>query len=202
MALLNQRMNEFKVDNNLNLSGEEKSKLSKALLVNTAVPKLDPAAENKTYFSPRRQGAGLVDAEAAVKNTITITDENGKPSVALKEILDKTKSFKLKLKNYGKNDATYTVEDLSGVQTEQTAKEIDTMSYDVKVDGATVTFDKNEITVPAGQEAYVTITLNLPESPTNNFIEGYIRFNPKSNELPVLGSAYMGFYGKWGELPI
>lgn len=183
-----------------NFTGENKAELAKTLAINTARPALDPRTNNAMYFSPRRQGAGVADAEAAVKNLVTVTDENNEAVVALKQIDNNVKTFKLKLTNYGNEDITYNAVDLSGVMTEQRAVIINTMSYDINVSGALVSFDKNTVTVPAGGAANVTVNITLPSTtPDNIFIEGFVSFAPQTPGVPAIGIPYMGFYGDWDE---
>ncbi len=51
----------------------------------------------KIPYSPRRQGAGLMQIEEALKNKVVVLDENNNSTVALKQIGNE-KEFTLTLK--------------------------------------------------------------------------------------------------------
>lgn len=200
MALLLQRMKDMTIPG---ITPQNKVEVAKTIAMNTSKPQIDPATgTSKLPFSPRRQGAGLIDAQAAINNKVTVTNENGEPSVALKEISENTTTFKLNLKNYDSKAETYTVKDLSGVMTEQ-IKDSNKMSYDIRLSGATISFDKAEVTVPANGQVTVTATVKTTDStPKNEFLEGFVSFVPKDSTVSTIGVPYMGFYGKWDSLPI
>lgn len=207
MALMSEHIADFASNNKITLKADaSRSNLEKALVINTAVPQKDPITPQKgTYFSPRRQGAGLVDAEKAVKDNVTITNDQGKAVFALKEIDKNSTSFTLNLHNYGTTDVTYKANDLSGVLTEQSAPGTGSMSYDVPLSGASISFDKTDVTVPAGGDAKVNVTMTLPDKAINNYVEGYVSFSDESTaaaKAPTIGTTYMGYYGDWNAMSI
>lgn len=190
-----------------NVTSMDKANLDKELIINTAVPQLDATAPQKIYYSPRRQGAGLVNAYNAIENNVTITtDTSSDPQAvfALKQIDSNMKKFTLYFHNYGSKDVTYKCNDLSGVMTEQSAKQLSTMSYDVPLKDAGISFSQPTVTVKAGSVSSVDVTLTLPSAATNNYVEGYLNFTDTAsvNPAPAIGTTYMGFYGKWADLPI
>ncbi|WP_168190096.1 S8 family serine peptidase [Caloramator sp. E03] len=199
MALVLQHVKNLENKGNLKFASDrERVEFAKTLIINTAIPQKDPLSN--LPFSPRRQGAGLVNAYAAVKNKVTAT-VYGKPTAALKEISG-TKTFTITLKNYGDNDVTYDVScypEENEVLTEQPGF-LETMSYETVISGAQVTFDKTSVTVPKGKQATVNVTINIPENTERNiFAEGFIRFIPKEDNVSTIGVPFMGFYGKWDE---
>jgi len=178
---------------------DEKAEFVKALAINTAEVKMDKN-HSEIPYSPRRQGAGLVDTEAAIKDNVTIT-YNGEAVVALKE-MGKTTKIPLVVHNYGDKTITYKVKDLSGVMTEQGGF-TSSMSYDVPLEGASITFDKETITVTTGSSITINATIDMSDdTPIDNFAEGYIRLVPQDSDVPDIGIPYMGFYGDWDKLPI
>ena len=191
--------------NNPGLKGRALVELAKQSSINTSRVVMDVKHPNVPY-SPRRQGAGLVQLKDAINNKVVITDQDNNATVALKEI-GKTKTFTLKLKNYGKTDATYKVEALKGV-----LKEVETTltdnpktskkePYDLLIDGAKINFSQNNVTVKANSETTVDVTLTLPDNlATEQFVEGFIRFTSADEKVPSLGVPYMGFYGKWDKM--
>ncbi len=181
----------------MNISGRKMMEFAKTTSVNTAVPKFD---KNGVPFSPRRQGAGLVQIKDAITNTVTVTDEYGDGVVALREI-DKVKTFKLKLTNYGEKEVSYNLSDNGGVLTE--VEEAEGMSYDVKIHEASVSFNPNTITVPENSSKEVYVTIKLPENfKRNQFVEGFIKFNSNTSGAPSLNVPYMGFYGNWSKMNV
>ncbi|QAA34825.1 S8 family serine peptidase [Clostridium manihotivorum] len=180
---------------NPNLKGRDLVDLAKNTTVNTATIEMDKY-HTDTPYSPRRQGAGMIQTEKAINNKVTVTND-GNSYVALKQIGNEA-SFDLTLKNYGDKDATYDLENYGGVLTEQDQEFISTMSYDVKVDGAKVTFDKSSVTVPANGTATVKATLTVPKTVSENrFVEGFVKFN--ASNVPALVIPFMGYYGDWGK---
>jgi lactocepin len=196
MALVLQHMKELKLEG---VSPKEKAELAKHIVINTAVPQIDSlTGEEKLPFSVRRQGAGLIDAAAAVKNNVVILGENNEAAVELKEIKENTKDFVLKIKNYGDKEETYIPKDLYGVLTGK-GDEI----REIAIEGASISFDKDKVVVPAGSTAEIKATLNIPEdSPKNIFVEGFLTFEAASEDGQTLGVPYMGFYGEWDESSI
>jgi subtilisin family serine protease len=87
------------------------SKDARALITNTATPSISP---NGQPYSPRRQGAGNVDIDAAVnsrvilRNTDNIEKDQNDGTFALKEINSATREMHVELENITGQDASYT----------------------------------------------------------------------------------------------
>ncbi|CAM2902026.1 S8 family serine peptidase [Hathewaya histolytica] len=184
----------------------EKKDVVKSLVINSSRVSKDPSSKDGSPFSPRRQGAGVVDGENAMKNLVTARVNNS-PNASLKEVNNNEK-FEIVLQNYGDKNLTYKIEDLSGVLSDKDAgmepgKRSKDMTYDVKLKGASITFNKKSISIPKGGKASVQATINLDNTvPKDIFIEGFIGFRPENKENAELVLPYMGFYGVWGSLPI
>lgn len=101
-----------RVDEQFNLSGAARVNMAKNILMNTSRPQFDTGLYNAYMqtalpYSPRRQGAGLMDLHAAMGTPVVVTEaQSGIGKVALKEI-DNKASFKLLLTNFGDKDAVY-----------------------------------------------------------------------------------------------
>lgn len=157
----------------------------KNTLMNTA----DPIADGSVIFSVRQQGSGMIDPLSAAENRVLVT-YNGVASVALKEV-GSTASFTLTLTNYGASAASYSLAS-SAVYTDVTGSD---GSYGMELlSGASVTYDKASVTVPAGGTAQVTGTLTIPASAAkNHFVEAFVSLEGDVDlSVPV-----MGFYGDW-----
>nr|WP_239534012.1 S8 family serine peptidase [Thalassobacillus pellis] len=109
-ALVMQRVEEA-----FNLAGADRVEMTKNILMNTSRPQIDKGLFNDYYqvglgYSPRLQGAGLMDLHAAMSTPVTVTAEKtGLAKVALKEI-DKKTNFTLEVNNFSDENVIYTVD--------------------------------------------------------------------------------------------
>lgn len=181
-ALVKQRIHEsgFQVEN--------EAEWIRHILMNTANPVVDELHDS--LYSVRQQGAGLVNAPAALENTVTVT-YNGKAAIELQDELNKTTTGTLHLTNYGTKSVTYSLSatDVYTDYTDPVSKDY----YDVPLDGAKVTFDPATVVVPAGGTAEVTFTLIIPESKEGHFVEGYVLL--QSTKAPQLSVPFLGLWG-------
>lgn len=185
------------------------AQLTKNLIMNTSIPaKRDYVNESNsidrsdymTEYQPRRQGAGMIRPDLAVKSPIVVTGTNGTGSISLKEI-DKDTTFTLIASNHSNQAATYKLE--GTVMTDVLKDSLKTNSDNIRsryLDDAKLSFDLKEIAIPANSTKRVTITLSLADSTLKNtFVEGYIYLTPTDSSLPTLNVPYNGFYGDWDE---
>jgi len=115
VALLKQQANKQHV--NLGQGSNKFIKNMKTLLQNTAQPVY--CKDGQAYYSPRQQGAGLVQVDNAIKSHTVVTDAKDQDgAVDLKSFSGQTKTFTLNIKNVGNKAATYSVKGLGGVATE------------------------------------------------------------------------------------
>lgn len=187
-------------EKNLGLTGKDLVSYVKNSLINTAKILYDKEGSDGTVpYSPRRQGAGLVQAEYAINNTVLATADDGQATVSLKEVGEKTE-FNITLKNYGDKDQTYSMKTPGGVLTSKVPEDgmsVSVMNCDTVLNGAKVTFDKDKVTVPAKSNVTVKATLKIDsKTKKGNYAEGYIQFKNETS-APSLVVPYMGFYGDW-----
>lgn len=206
-------VNEFLAKKKISVEGAEKHQFIKNIMMATATPILYENVKG-FYNSPRVQGAGLMNLEAAVNPyLVTLTDasgkmSNGKAVVEFGSIKDEKLDFNLKLKNYSNKPATYKVHGIA--QTDQ-VKDGKITFEPAKLGEANFA----EITVNANSEANFTGTIDLTgklETAKKNqsngfFIDGFIFFESKANaegakEFADLSVPYLAFYGDWASLPI
>lgn len=192
-------------DKGINLEGRELVEFVKKSIINTAEPLMENTLLGDTLpYSPRRQGAGMIQAKSAIDNRVIAVGEDNEATISLKEISDKTE-FEITLKNYSNKSESYRIESLGDVLTSiepsMFGEEfINIVPFDIKLDGATLTFNNELLEVPANGEVKVKATLKVPSGVvTNNFIEGFIKFVAITNETPSLVVPYMGYYGDWGD---
>ncbi|VYT88841.1 S8 family serine peptidase [Clostridium tertium] len=193
-------------DKGINLEGRELIEFVKKSIINTAKPlyEVTPFGEEIPY-SPRRQGAGMLQAKSAIDNRVIALGKDNEATIALKEIGEKTE-FEIILKNYSNKEEKYEVKSLGEVLTAFEPSMIDEAilggytDFDVTLDGASINFNTDNVIVPANGEANVKVTLNVPkEGVTNNFVEGFINFEAVNEGTPSLVVPYMGYYGDWSE---
>lgn len=180
------------------LTGLDLIEFAKASLLNTAIPVMDQKHPD-VIISPRRQGAGFLQADQAIKNKVYLTDaKTGKASLALKQIGQSTE-LSLQLKNTGKQAVSYNVHDFGGVYTEDRTATAEV--YEKKIAGADIKTGSSEIKLKAGETKTIQLTLDLPDTfSKNQFVEGYIGLT--SETQPDLVMPYMGFYGDYSEAAI
>lgn len=184
-ALVLESLQKSLADGSLMLGDTSLNTFVKNTLMNTA----DPIYDGSVIFSVRQQGSGMIDPLSAAENRVLVT-YNGLASVALKEV-GSTASFTLTLTNYGVSAASYSLAS-SAVYTDVTGSD---GSYGMELlSGASVTYDKASVTVPAGGTAQVTGTLTIPASAAkNHFVEAFVSLEGDVDlSVPV-----MGFYGDW-----
>lgn len=181
---------------------------AKLALMNTAKVVMDPRTNGSVPYSPRVQGAGLMQIQNAINTPAIITSRNmpleQAGAVALKEINQNT-SFKLNLeafdvpKNKSINaDIEYTVYvDVLKDNTEMKEFDLDndaildkkeylTLTSE-RINGADVTVNDKPVTetsgpilkIKPGQTKILSVNIKLPDSlKKNSFVEGFVRLVP------------------------
>ena len=214
IALVNQFLAKYKNDLNDEGKGKDKHQFIKNLMMATATPILYKNNPNY-YYSPRVQGAGLMNLENAVNpNMVTVVDQGqkmsmGKSVVEFGSVVDGKLNFKLKLHNYSDKAVTYKVR---GIAQTDAVK-------DGKITFAPLTLAKNDdmgtVIVAAGQEAEFKGTIDVDDKvaaqyrvqPNGFFIDGFIFFESKAaadgaKEFADLSVPYLAFCGDWADLPV
>jgi len=206
-----------RVDKEFKLTLADRVHMAKNLLMNTAKPVKD--GEN-TYESPRRQGAGLMQINAALSTPVVVTEKNtGEAKVALKEVTENTVTFRLTATNFSDENVSYQVK--GTVQTDAPADvrgiyvvaPDQLESLDLAEYGATVKVNGQEeasINVPAHGSVDLTVTVDVSKVdgdlnksfPNGYWLEGFILLTDPSDTNPSLSVPYAGFKGKWDQAPI
>ncbi|KUP04390.1 hypothetical protein Q75_15435 [Bacillus coahuilensis p1.1.43] len=196
------------------LDAEERTRLAKALLMNTAYVIEDLYGQP---FSPRRQGAGMMQTYAAVSTPTVLLDANSNEAkVELKDFTDEKFSMTLTAMNASDEELTYAVN--VDVLADSFA-ETDGPTYNSLMAGdlQDVVVDAPEtVTVPAGEAVEFTVDVDISNAkvvgfdkdnnekvidlPHNSFVEGFVTLDAEG--VPSLSLPYVGFYGEWAELPI
>ena len=187
------------------MSVAEKNTVVTNLLMGTAHPIVDATKADGAFYSPRRVGAGLVDAVGATTSpvypSVVGAADSSRPKAELGAGTDRW-SFQVQLTNVSDAAHTYTLggqalsEDVNfllytGHATNWTGKGID------------LTFSSDSVTVPAKSSATVTVTVTptaefasfaAEHTPQGTFIDGAVTFTSTDGQ-PGLTVPYLGFYG-------
>ncbi len=203
------------------MSARQKADVVQNLIMGTARPLTDAAQTSGALYSPRKQGAGLVDALAATTSSVYPTVVGAaEPSRPKADLGDGTKGwhFDVTLHNLGAAPATYELSSQAlseivdgGFFTEHSS---DWRGRGVEVTysgAASASAEGATVTVPASGEATVGVDI-VPGSefasyvadntPNGTFLDGFVRFASKTDGQPDLAVPYLGFYGDWGKAPI
>ena len=190
------------------LSASEKNAVVTNLLMGTARPIVDAEQNNGTFYSPRRVGAGLVDAAGATTSFVYPSVVGAaNPSRPKADLGEGTSgwSFQVTLTNVSDSARTYT---LGG---QALSEKVESMllshhSTNWAGKGIDLTFSADSVTVPAKGEATVTVTVTPREAfasyvaentSKGTFIDGAVTFT-SADGAPNLTVPYVGFYGSWG----
>ena len=203
------------------MSARDKADVVQNLIMGTARPLTDAAQTSGALYSPRKQGAGLVDALAATTSSVYPTVAGAaEPSRPKADLGDGTKGwhFDVTLHNLGAAPATYELSSQAlseivdgGFFTEHSS---DWRGRGVEVTysgAASASAEGATVTVPASGEATIGVDI-VPGSefasyvadntPNGTFLDGFVRFASKTASQPDLAVPYLGFYGDWGKAPI
>ena len=203
------------------MSARQQADVVQNLIMGTARPLTDAAQASGALYSPRKQGAGLVDALAATTSSVYPTvvgaAEQSRPKA---DLGDGTKGwhFDVTLHNLSGVPATYELSSQAlseivdgGFFTEHSS---DWRGHGVEITysgAASASAEGATVTVPASGEATVGIDVTpgsefasyvADNTPNGTFLDGFVRFASKTEGQPDLAVPYLGFYGDWGKAPI
>ena len=203
------------------MSARQKADVVQNLIMGTARPLTDAAQTTGALYSPRKQGAGLVDALAATTSSVYPTvvgaPEQSRPQA---DLGDGTKGwhFDVTLHNLSGVPATYELssqalsEIVDGGFFTQHSSDWRGKGVEITYSGAaSASAEGATVTVPASGEATVGIDVApgsefasyvAENTPNGTFLDGFVRFASRTASQPDLAVPYLGFYGDWGKAPI
>lgn len=188
------------------------AELTEHLLVSTALPQKDA---NGVYYSPRYQGAGLVNAAAAVSSPAYVSVDG--QNVGKLELLDDPErsgvyELVFHVNNISESDMTYNVAaTILRPSTEAYASLWGEKEVMCTTETVLQELELGTVTVPAGQTATVskTVTLTAEEKaeldalfPNGTYVEGFIILTDAAGAAPQIGLPMLAFYGDWTSAPI
>ena len=203
------------------MSARQQADVVQNLIMGTARPLTDAAQTTGALYSPRKQGAGLVDALAATTSSVYPTvvgaPEQSRPKA---DLGDGTKGwhFDVTLHNLSGVPATYELssqalsEIVDGGFFTQHSSDWRGKGVEITYSGAaSASAEGATVTVPASGEATVGIDVApgsefasyvAENTPNGTFLDGFVRFASRTASQPDLAVPYLGFYGDWGKAPI
>ena len=190
------------------MSASEKTAVVTQLLMNTATPLAD-TDDLSSYYSPRQQGAGLVNVADATTSDVYATVEGAenasRPKADVGESTEGTWSFTVTLHNLGSTDRTFAF-DAAALSDTVANGLFQQQSKNWTGQGISVSCSAgNEVSVPAGETASCTVIIACEEAfksfaaaNTSNgtFVDGFALFNATDGGVD-LSVPFMGFYGDW-----
>lgn len=194
------------------MAQQEITALSNKLLMSTAVP-----VKNKQGlpYSPRKQGAGLVQLGRATKAKAYLSSaEGGLPKAELGSSTDGSFSFSFQVHNLSAQQIKYEVG--VTVLTEDTVKQngktyMAQSPRRLAADEVTVTTPG---TVTLGEKGTASVDVSIAltakgkaalkaDFPNGVYIDGFVTLTPVNNGDTIsLGLPFLGFYGDWSAAPI
>lgn len=194
------------------MTQQEITALSNKLLMSTAVP-----VKNKQSlpYSPRKQGAGLVQLGRATKAKAYLSSaEDGLPKAELGSSTDGSFSFSFQVHNLSAQQIKYEVG--VTVLTEDTVKQngktyMAQSPRRLAADEVTVTTPG---TVTLGEKGTASVDVSIAltakgkaalkaDFPNGVYIDGFVTLTPVNNGDTIsLGLPFLGFYGDWSAAPI
>ena len=200
------------------MSAREQADVVQNLIMGTARPLTDAAQTSGALYSPRKQGAGLVDALAATTSSVYPTVKGApEPSRPKADLGDGTDGwhFDVILHNLGSAPATYELssqalsEIVDGGFFTEHSSDWRGRGVDIRFSGAASSAGEGaSVTVPAKGEATVGVDVTpgaefaahaAENTPSGTFLDGFVRFTSRTEGQPDLSVPYLGFYGSWGK---
>lgn len=156
-------------------------------------------------YSPRQQGAGLLQMKDAAKTPVVLEGDTGRAKISLRDIGNSfTVSFTAH--NYTSADVVYNSVSMA-LFTDSVEDNVVEGSHPLKY----TTELPGSVTVPANGNVEISFivsldpdeTAELMEVFTNGFyVDGYVFLEAVNDDDPDLSIPFMGFYGGWDSAPV
>lgn len=164
-------------------------------------------------YSPRNQGAGLLDLQAAATTPVILIGTEDKPKISLKDKLTDTFKVEFTAKNFTDTAVTYDTIKTSVFTDEHYYSEYVgciLLAEWLKKLNFTVADIPRSVTVPANGEAKISFTIELDSEQTSEnleiltngfYLDGFVELSDSNNAVPTISIPYTGFYGDWTAAP-
>lgn len=204
---------------NLDVDNKTVSDMAYRLLMSTATPIINP--KNGKLYSPRIQGAGLINIDNALNTPCYLyVKNNSKPKLELGDDDLKTGIYKMSFNVLNMSDSNVSYELDVAVLTTMLARdgysleEESLVINDCKIK-IYVNEDKNIddkiIELKPYEELEINVEITLSDTtkellncnyPYGTYIEGYIMLNAVNLNVADLSIPYLTYFGDWGNSPI
>ncbi len=191
------------------VSGAEKHQLVKNIMMSTATPYKFSDYEGGRHGSPRGQGAGLMNLNAATSTDVVVLGTNGVSSISLGDVSSQLEDEQLTvsatLKNYGDKDRTFKYH--GELNTDQVDEENNSITL---IPEAITNAYGGEITVGAGDTVDFSLSFDISEAKQEElkkemingfFLEGYVFFDQVNGGTDI-SVPFVGFSKDWEELNV
>ena len=190
------------------ITGAQQRVMAANILMSTANPVM---ATDYLEYSPRGQGAGLVDLLKATTTPAYLSNPDAsesRPKIEFGDDPERTGvyTFTFTITNISDEAASYTFD--SSVLTESIYAGYFIANSPYALEAKVQMPELVE--VPAGETVTVEATLTLTENdiayleqfPNGIYVEGYIYANPASENAVTMSMPMVGFYGDWSDAPV
>lgn len=201
---------------NYNISGKDLAVTVNALLMSSADPIID--IQSGLPFSPRAQGAGLVNAGSAVRaNAYIDADGNDKPKFELGDDSERTGvySFSFDVVNLSGEEKTYALDVLTMTESAVGGRVNPDLTYEYLMEQFACELEPTveapeSVTVAANSKTHVEVTITLSEDDVKYlekyfengiYVEGFVTLDNADENGVDLSAPFMGFYGDWTDAP-
>ncbi len=167
----------------------------------------------KIPYSPRNQGAGLIDLKTAATTPVILLGDSGKPKISLKDKLTDIFEIEFTAKNFTDTNVTYdTIKPSVFTDVEYFNENLGNYFFNDELKKLNFTvFDMPEsVTIPANGETKIKLTIQLDSNETaenlkiftNGFyLDGFVELSDSGDTVPTISIPYTGFYGDWTAAP-
>ncbi len=183
-----------------------------SLMMSTATVLFDYDG-TKLEYSPRQQGAGLVNVYNAIMSKAYLTVEgSSRPKASMGDSEEGKFSFTFTIHNDSDAERVYTLTSSLLCEDYTTSEDYPDLYFiamqEHKLDESAVKFSADRVSVAAGGTADVTVTIELTKEdkdwidtyfPSGNYIEGFVYAKPDDADGITLSMPFLGFYRDWTE---
>ena len=202
-------MNEYFDEKYPEILGKTRVDLIQNMLMSSATPILRGTTD--IPYSPRVQGAGMVNTVNAMNTPVILIGDNGKTKLSLKDGLESTINLNFKVQNLTDADITFgsiTIDVLTDGYTKNASDNKYYVSDTKRFKKQTIS---QSVTVKANSVQDVSLTVELDSNLLSQnaqifkngfFIDGFIRLEDTKGEITSVGIPFTGFYGDWTKAPV
>ena len=195
-------------------------RMADRLIMSTATILYD--STNGVEYSPRRQGAGLININAATSSPayISVAGQD-KAKIELGEDEKRTGEYELKfaVNNFSKNVLSFKLDPVvltttlqaDGYQLDKISERIEDSLFEFEGKGNGVVSSNGFVQVDAKGVVEVTVKITLSDDrkdyfdtnyPYGTYVEGFVKLEALDEYGVNLSVPYLGFYGNWDEAPV